>query len=127
MRLPKLVCGFAVMGVLMSACGGGSSPSASASSSSSPPNSATSSSATLSWTAPTTNSNGTALEDLAGFHVHYGMSASSMTQEADVPTAGAVSYTVSGLAAGVWYFAVSDYTTDGTESPLSAVVSKTII
>jgi hypothetical protein len=83
-------------------------------------------SATVSWTAPTDNTNGTALTDLAGFHIHYGTSSGSLTQEADVSSPSAVSDTINGLAAGTWYFAVSAYTTDGVESGLSAVGSKTI-
>ena len=75
---------------------------------------------------PTDNTNGSALTDLAGFHIHYGTSSGSLTQEVDVATPSAVSYTINGLASGTWYFAVSDYTTNGVESGLSAVGSKTI-
>jgi hypothetical protein len=35
-------------------------------------------------------------------------------------------YIVYGLSPGIWYFAASAYTTDGTESALSGVASKTI-
>ena len=35
-------------------------------------------------------------------------------------------YVVKNLYPGAWYFAVSAYTTSGTESALSEVVSKTI-
>jgi Putative Ig domain len=82
--------------------------------------------ATVSWTAPTENTNGTALTNLAGFKVYYGTSASSLTQVAQVANAGATNYVVSGLASGTWYFAVTSYTTDGQESALSSTSSKTI-
>lgn len=82
--------------------------------------------ATVSWTAPTENTNGTALTNLAGFKVYYGTSASSLTQIAQVANAEATNYVVSGLASGTWYFAVASYTTDGLESAPSSTSSKTI-
>ena len=47
-------------------------------------------SATLSWEAPTTNTNGTALTDLAGYRIYYGPSAEQLDQSVDahVPTTG---------------------------------------
>jgi hypothetical protein len=82
-------------------------------------------SASLSWTAPTTNSDGSTLSNLAGYHVHYGTS-TAMTQTAQVATAGVTTYTLNNLTSGTWYFAVSAYTGGGTESNLSNTVSKTI-
>jgi hypothetical protein len=83
-------------------------------------------SATLSWTAPTTNTNGTALTDLAGYHIYYGTSTSSMTNVINVTNPGTTRYTVSSLAAGTWYFAVNAYTTNGLDSARSNVGSKSI-
>ena len=91
-----------------------------------PPPVSTTGSATVSWSAPTTNSNGTALTDLAGYHVHYGTSASSLTSVINVSNAGATTYTIGSLASATWYFAVTAYTTAGTESALSTVVSKAV-
>ena len=134
MRSIAAVCGIAVVAVLLSGCGGGSTSgltstgsSSSSGSGSSPPTTAKSTgSATLSWSAPTTNSNGTALTDLAGYHIHYGTNSGSLTNVIDVSTAGSSSYTVTGLTTGTWYFAVSAYTNSGLESALSNVGSKTI-
>ena len=131
MRSVKVAFGLVVAGLLLSGCGssgsGTSAATASLSSqaSGSGPGAATGT-ATVSWSAPTANTNGSALTDLAGYHIHYGTSANSMTQEVDVQSAGTVSYTVAGLAAGTWYFEVSAYTTNGVESGLSTVGSKTI-
>jgi len=88
----------------------------------------TSGTATVSWVAPTENSNGTALTNLAGYTVYYGTDASTLSQGQSVKVANpaALSYTVSGLASGTWYFAVASYTTGGQASALSAVSSKTI-
>ncbi|HUL47819.1 MAG TPA: putative Ig domain-containing protein [Steroidobacteraceae bacterium] len=83
-------------------------------------------SATLSWVAPTTNTNGTPLTDLAGFIVKYGTSPSALNQSVTVPSATATGYTVQNLAAGTWYFTVIVYTTEGAESAPSDVASKTV-
>jgi hypothetical protein len=82
--------------------------------------------AKVSWTAPTENTNGTALTDLAGYTVYYGTSSSSLTQSITVANPSATSYVVSGLTSGTWYFAVASYTSSGTESAQSPVSSKTI-
>lgn len=84
--------------------------------------------ATVKWVAPTENSNGTALTNLAGYTVYYGTSASTLSQEQSIQVSNpaALSYTVTGLTSGTWYFAVASYTTTGQASALSAVSSKTI-
>ncbi|MBW4053569.1 MAG: hypothetical protein HIU85_19325 [Proteobacteria bacterium] len=87
---------------------------------------AASATATLAWTAPTTNTNGSALTDLAGYHIHYGNSPGALSTVIDVANAGATSYVVSSLPSGTWYFAVSAYTTSGLESALSNSGSKSI-
>lgn len=86
----------------------------------------TTGSASLHWTAPTTNTNGSALTNLAGYHIYYGKSTSTMTTAITVASPGTTSYTVSNLAAGTWYFAVSAYTTNGTQSAKSNVGSKAV-
>ncbi len=83
-------------------------------------------SATLIWTAPTKNSDGTPLTDLAGFHVHYGTSASALTQSIEVSGATSTTYVVHGLSAGTYYFAVSAYNSLGIDSALSNIASNTL-
>jgi hypothetical protein len=83
-------------------------------------------SATLNWTPPTQNTDGTALADLAGYRVYYGTSATTLTSRVDIAQPATTQYTVSTLATGTWYFAVSAYNLSGTESALSNVGSKTI-
>jgi hypothetical protein len=46
-----------------------------------------------------------------------------MTQVADVPGAGSVSYAIANLPAGTWYFGVASYDTNKIESTLSDVVA----
>ena len=82
--------------------------------------------ATVDWTPPTENSDGSALSNLAGYKVYYGTSAKNLNQVVQVPNPGVATYTVSNLSSGTWYFAVSAYTTAGTESTPSGVVSATL-
>ncbi len=82
--------------------------------------------ATLSWDAPTTNTNGTPLTDLAGYTIYYGTSAAALTNTISVADPGATSYVVGNLSPGTYYFAVAAYATDGTQSAPSAVGSKII-
>jgi hypothetical protein len=84
------------------------------------------SSATLSWTAPTENTDGTLLTDLAGYTIYYGSSAGALTQTIQVSDASATSYEIDNLSSGTYYFAVAANASDGTESARSSVASKTI-
>lgn len=83
-------------------------------------------SAVLSWVAPTTNTDGTPLTDLAGFVINYGTSATALSQTVTVSGATASGYTIQGLSAGTWYFTVTAYTSVGTQSAPSNVASETI-
>jgi len=83
-------------------------------------------SATLSWDAPTTNTNGTALTDLAGYRIYYGSNPEHLDHTVHISTVGLQTYVIDGLEPGNWYFAVMALATDGKESQLSDVVLKTI-
>ena len=61
--------------------------------------------ATVTWTAPTTNTDGSPLTDLAGYRVVYGRAADTLDQSAPVNNPGLTSYTVENLSQGTWYFA----------------------
>jgi hypothetical protein len=82
--------------------------------------------ATLSWVAPTQNTNGTAITSLSGYTIAYGNSATSLSQSVNISNPATTTYTVQNLGTGTWYFAVSAVESDGTSSALSTVVSKTI-
>jgi hypothetical protein len=83
-------------------------------------------SATLRWTDPTKNTDGSALTNLAGVNIHYGTSPSALTQTIQVVGTSLGSYTVNNLAAGTWYFGAAAYTTTGLEGVMSNIGSKTI-
>ncbi|HET9448615.1 MAG TPA: putative Ig domain-containing protein [Steroidobacteraceae bacterium] len=87
---------------------------------------ATTGSATLSWTPPTQNTNGTTLTNLAGYRILYGTSATSLTRTIQVANAGVSRYVVENLAPGGWYFSVRAYTTTGAESAGSNTAYKTV-
>lgn len=82
--------------------------------------------ATLNWTVPTTNTDGSALTNLAGYRITYGRSASNMDQSVAVSNAGLTTYTVENLTNGTWYFAVYAVNSSNLESDVSNVSSKTI-
>jgi hypothetical protein len=82
--------------------------------------------ATVSWAAPTMNTDGSALTNLAGYVIYYGTSQTNLSQSAQVSGGGVTSYTLTGLTSGTWYFAVAAYTSTGTQSAPSSGGSKTI-
>jgi len=82
--------------------------------------------ATLKWTAPTKNTDGSAVTNLSGYVISYGNSANMLSQTVSITSPSTTSYTVQNLGQGTWYFALSATESDGTTSALSSVVSKTI-
>jgi hypothetical protein len=81
-------------------------------------------SVTLSWGAPTTDSDGSDLTDLAGYKVYYGTSYGTYSQSIDIGSyTGAV---INDLSSGTWCFAVTAYDTSGNESDYSSEVCQTI-
>jgi len=108
--------------VVASSSSGGSSSS----SSSGATVASTTGSASLTWAAPTQNTDGTALTDLAGYDIYYGTSASAMTQKITITNASLMTYVVSNLASGTWFFEVIAVNSTGEESNPSGAVSMTI-
>jgi hypothetical protein len=80
----------------------------------------------ISWMPPTTATDGSTLTDLAGYNIYYGTNPSALTQKVQVTNIGVTTSVITGLASGTWYFVVTSYTTQGTESVPSNVVSATI-
>lgn len=81
---------------------------------------------TINWTPPTQNIDGSTLTNLAGYHLYYGTSASSLTHVVNITNPGLATYVVSNLSAATWYFAVTSINSKGTESPRSSVVSAVV-
>jgi hypothetical protein len=82
--------------------------------------------ASLTWEPPTTNTDGSALTNLAGYRIVYGASPTQLTQTIQVASAGMSAYVVENLAPGTYYFALRAYTTKGAESADSNVVAKVV-
>jgi Fibronectin type III domain len=83
--------------------------------------------ATLSWEAPTANTNGSPLTDLSGYRIYYGSAPGELTRTVQIPTIGLQTYVIDDLEPGTWYFAVMAVASNGAESSLSNVVIKTIL
>ncbi len=62
--------------------------------------------------------------DVVGYRVYYGTA--SRTYSSPIPLGLQTSYTVTGLAAGTYYFAVTAFNSEGLESAFSNEVSTTL-
>ena len=82
--------------------------------------------ATLTWVAPTKNTDGTPVTSLVGYHIYYGTTEGALTNSIVVSGATTTSYEITGLSSGTWYFAIAADAADGTESAQSNIGSKTI-
>jgi hypothetical protein len=83
-------------------------------------------SATLSWTPPTQNTDGSPLTNLAGYRIYWGTAPGNYTSSVTLTNPGLSSYVVSSLAPGTYYFVVTARNSTGVESVLSNMASKTI-
>jgi hypothetical protein len=91
--------------------------------------------AILSWTAPSTNVDGSSLTDLAGYLVHYGQTSGAYSEvDVGMPScqtdraATECTHAISSLSCGLWCFAVSAYDdkVPRNKSPKSTEVSKVV-
>jgi uncharacterized protein YfaP (DUF2135 family) len=78
----------------------------------------------LAWDAPTTYVDGTPISGPIGYKVYYGTSSGAYTYIDDVHTA--TSWSVNTLTHGTWYFEVTCYDSNGSESDFSNEISTTI-
>lgn len=81
---------------------------------------------TLSWVAPTRRVDGTALTDLAGYELHYGRLPGIYDYHVRIDNPGLTRYVVGNLAPGNWYFSMTAFDSDGTESRHSNEVLKRV-
>ena len=87
---------------------------------------ASSSNVTFGWQAPTENSNGTPITNLAGYKIHYGTASQQYTQVVEVSNPSLSRYVMDSLPSGTYYFAITAYNAQGIESALSGEVSTTL-
>jgi Putative Ig domain len=83
--------------------------------------------ATLFWSAPAENTDGSPISGLAGYWIYSGSSATNLNRLQQVAGSATTTRVIQGLASGTYFFAVSAYTSSGVEGPLSNVVRKIIL
>jgi hypothetical protein len=82
--------------------------------------------AILSWTAPTKNTDGSALTNLSGYKLYWGNQSGSYGTPRTVDGADNTTQTIA-LSPGTYFFAVSAVDSGGNESALSNEVTKTVL
>ena len=79
----------------------------------------------LSWTAPTTNEDGSTLDDLAGYKLYYG---TQPGEYSEVITVGDFTTSeIGGLGSGTYYLTVTAYDIYGNESTFSNEINHTFL
>jgi hypothetical protein len=81
---------------------------------------------TLGWVAPTQNSNGSPITDLAGYKIHYGTASANYTKVVAVSNPSLSRYVLDSLESGTYFFAITAYNSKGIESTLSGEISATM-
>ncbi len=108
-----------LLAVIISACGGGSG--------SATVNQVGFSSATLSWTPPTQNTDGSPLTDLAGYKIYYGNESGNYQTSIQIDNPGITIYVVENLTPNTYYFVITAFNRIGAESDFSNEVSIQIL
>lgn len=83
-------------------------------------------SATITWEAPSTNTDGSPLADLSGYRLRFGTNSAALDRSVEIQNPAATSHTITGLTSGNWYFSIWAYNSAGVESPSSSLGSKAI-
>ena len=84
-------------------------------------------SATLSWTAPTLNTDGSPLTDLAGYRIYYGTEPGFYQVTIQLDNPGLTTYVVEYLTPNTYYFVMTAINSIGIESRLSSEASKQVL
>jgi len=82
-------------------------------------------SVTLTWAAPTQNTDGSALVDLASYRIYYGQSEGSYPNEIQIDNPGITMYVVDNLTPSTYFFVSTSINSNGIESDYSNAVSRT--
>lgn len=82
--------------------------------------------AALHWEVPAAKVDGSPLDDLAGYRILYGRSASDLDQSVLIDDPSTTSYEFTTLQSGIWYFAVVAVNAGGLEGPPTVTAMKSI-
>jgi len=82
--------------------------------------------ATLTWTAPTQRTDGSALTNLAGYRIYWGTESRNYTKSVEIDNPAVTSYVIENLGPGTHYFATTAVDANGAESAYSNEATKTI-
>ena len=80
-------------------------------------------SVTLSWTPPVENTDGSPLENLAGYRIYYGTAQGLYSHSILIDNPGIATYMVGNLVPHTYYFAATSINAAGAESSLSNVAT----
>ena len=83
-------------------------------------------SVTLSWSAPTQNTDGTALTDLSAYRIYFGKSSRQYDNEITINNPGITTYVVDNLSPDTYYFAATAVNSAGMESDYSGEAVRTV-
>ena len=83
--------------------------------------------ATVFWTPPTSNDDGSFLADLAAYRVYYGTEVNIYPHDIYVANPGIASYVIENLCPNTYYFVLTAINSKGIESGFSNVASKTVL
>jgi hypothetical protein len=81
---------------------------------------------TLSWIAPTENSDGSALMDLAGYKIYKRKNSESFGLEIQIDNPSVTTFDVDQLSPATYYFAATAFNSMGVESSFSAEVTRIV-
>jgi hypothetical protein len=86
----------------------------------------TTGSVTVTWTPPTTRTDGTTMLNLAGYNLYYGTTLGTYPNKIAISGTSLTSYTVPNLASGTYYVVMTAYDATGLESAQTKAVSQTL-
>ena len=83
-------------------------------------------SVSLSWNPPTENTDGSTLQDLAGYKIYYGRDSGEYDHQIRIDNPGLTAYVVERLLPGTYYFAATAFNASGIESAFSGEAVRTV-
>ena len=84
-------------------------------------------SATLSWTPPTQNTDGSPLTDLASYKIYYGNESGNYQTTIQIDNPGITIYVVENLTPNTYYFVMTAINSSGVESGFSNEASEQVL